>query len=263
MPLVRLPDRSAHGHGGVLFADAKCAVLAVSNSSFAFNSANGAGALAFLDGWAAKTAGQAPPCVDCSIANNTALLWGASTLAATNLQSVVATPNRRSVSSGGRFKVLVVLADGFGTTVQNALPGVTFKAACANCTTGSAALDGALSGKYDVNATLDGLSFIAPQNVYTLSVSVEGEGDFLNTTISTNVSMTVADCSVTETYDSISRKCVCIPNSVSNQIGDCECSSGTHAFFANDGTGARAESAGALATGAVDRLCGLIVFSDR
>lgn len=217
MPLTNIYHvcllRAIERNGGVLFADTLCTNVTISNSTFVGNSA-GAGAVAFLEGWSPEAAAARPPLcpgTSCQILNNTALFWGASTVAASPIATSVATLSRRTVSSGGVFSASVALFDGFGTPVTDSLPGVTFEISCANCSrVANSALNGAATAKYEGITRVGELSIVGPQRAYALAVTVGQNDQFINTTLETTAVMTVVACSATEVFDSASGVCICI-----------------------------------------------------
>lgn len=203
------------GNGGVLFADVQCANVSFTNSTFVSNSA-GAGPVSFLEGWKKfKNVSTAPTCSgNCSFVNNSATFWGASEVAATDIDAAEISFSRRTVSSGGTFAAIVTLRDGFGTTVENTLPGVTFQVTCANCShVAGAALNGAATGKYGGVSRIGELSIVGPQRPYALAVTVDQNDQFINTTLTASAVMTVVACSLTENFDEGSGMCICIRES--------------------------------------------------
>lgn len=103
------------GTGGFLSADPNCTSVAFANGTF-FNNSAPAGPVVFLGGWlAAKgpgAASAAPSCVGCSVVNNSATLYGASSFAATDIASANVTLSRARLSSGSAFVAAFNLLDG-------------------------------------------------------------------------------------------------------------------------------------------------------
>lgn len=129
----------------------------------------------------------------------------------------------------------VVSLAGFGVPVIGRIVGATITASC-NVT---GALVGTVASTHRGNVTrFDDLKVVGPTGAYELSFAVsvppaaQQQQQILPAAgVSGNVTVQLGDCSSTEVFDDASGTCICIPNSLRNDDGDCECT-GAHRICA-------------------------------